>query len=63
MVVGGLIAIAFIPKIVYYYKDTSKIVAGTRQYNLWYPYSSILDKKDYNKREDLFYGYFDLHND
>jgi len=63
LAIAGLTLICFIPKIVYYLGDTSKIVAGTRQYNLWYPYSSILDKENFDKREGLFYGYFELHND
>lgn len=60
--VVGLMVIAFLPKLNYYFTDTSYIAYGTRQYNRWYPYSSIFDKKENYKREELYYGYFDLNN-
>lgn len=62
IVVTSLILLAFLPKLVYYYTDTSYITYGTRQYDRWYPYCSVFDKKENYKREELYYGYFELNN-
>jgi hypothetical protein len=51
-----LMVIAFIPKLNYYFLDTSNIVAGTRRYNGWFPYSSVFNKEENHKRERLYEG-------
>jgi len=50
---------AFLPKVMYYFKDKSNIVRGTRRYSIYYPYHSIFDKQENYKREELYYGMFD----
>jgi hypothetical protein len=60
--VMALIVIAFLPKLNYYFTDTSNIVLGTRQYDLWFPYNSVFFKEENYKREELYYGYFSLND-
>lgn len=50
--------IILVPKIQYYYRDTSMWAEGTRKYNLYYPYSSVLGKKEYIFRKDIHNGTF-----
>lgn len=56
--IAALIFITFLPKINYYFTDTSNIVLGTRQYDLWFPYTSVFFKEENYRREELFHGYF-----
>jgi hypothetical protein len=58
IVIGMLLIIAF-PKIQYYLIDTSKIVAGTHQYNLWIPYSTIFTEEEYDFRDPIYQAGFD----
>jgi hypothetical protein len=51
--------VAFLPKIIYYFKDKSDIVRGTKRYSIYYPYYSIFNKQEDYKREELYYGMFD----
>lgn len=60
LTVTCLLVIAFVPKIIYYFNDTSSIVRGTHRYNTYYPYDSVFDKEENQKREDLYYGLFNL---
>ncbi|SEA45597.1 EpsG family protein [Bizionia paragorgiae] len=54
-----LIVITFIPKTIYYFEDTSRIVNGTHRYNIWFPYSSIFTKEEYYYREIIFFERMD----
>jgi EpsG family len=60
ILVTSLMLIAFLPKLFYYFTDTSYITYGTKQYDRWYPYCSVFDKKENYKREALYYNYFEL---
>jgi len=53
-----IVSLAITPKILYYFEDTSDLVAGTHKYNLWYPYSSVFNEEDFRYRELLFYSNF-----
>ncbi|MBS1532643.1 MAG: EpsG family protein [Bacteroidetes bacterium] len=59
IVVVFFILAAFLPKVMYYVKDKSNIVRGTRRYSIYYPYYSVFDKQENYKREELYYGMFD----
>ncbi|OJZ13216.1 EpsG family protein [Sphingobacterium sp. 40-24] len=58
LVIVGVFLISFIPKYLYYFQDTSDLVANTHKYDLWYPYNSIFDKQENQIREQLFYRSF-----
>src|SRR5690606_5165170 len=45
-------------KINYYAADTSRFAPGTRKYNLYVPYYSIFNKKEYSFREAIFFDAF-----
>lgn len=38
-----------------YFEDTSDIVANSRWYHHWYPYTTIFNKQEYPKREKLIF--------
>ncbi|HWD87883.1 MAG TPA: EpsG family protein [Mucilaginibacter sp.] len=59
MVVVFFMCAAFLPKIMYYFKDKSNIVRGTKRYSIYYPYYSVFNKQEDYKREELYYGMFD----
>jgi hypothetical protein len=54
-----LLFVIAIPKIQYYFIDTSKIAKGTHQYNLWVPYSSIFTEEEYDFRDPIYQAGFD----
>jgi len=58
IVIIMLFVIAF-PKIQYYLIDTSNVVEGTHQYNLWIPYSSIFTEEEYDFRDPIYQAGFD----
>jgi hypothetical protein len=58
IIITVVIAIAFVPKLLYYFSDTSYIVQGTRRYDIWYPYYSVFNKQENYKRESLYEGLF-----
>ncbi|MDR3011469.1 MAG: EpsG family protein [Sphingobacterium sp.] len=43
-----------LPKIIYYMGDTSKYYPNSIKLNLWYPYSSVLEKEEYPARQIIF---------
>ncbi|PXY44057.1 EpsG family protein [Flavobacterium hydrophilum] len=47
-----------VPKVLYYNYDTSMWSKGTKKYNLYYPYSSIIDKEEYFFRKEIHDGTF-----
>ncbi|WET70814.1 EpsG family protein [Sphingobacterium sp.] len=53
-----IVVIAFFPKYLYYFRDTSDLVPDTHNYNRWFPYCSIFDKQENKERELLFYRSF-----
>lgn len=55
MLITVIFILALVPKCLYYFKDTSDLVPDTHNYNRWFPYTSIFDKKEYKKREQLYY--------
>lgn len=57
-IISFVIALAFVPKLMYYFSDTSSIVYGTHRYDMWYPYHTIFDKEENYKREALYEGLF-----
>jgi hypothetical protein len=58
LLITFVIALAFVPKLLYYFSDTSSIVQGTYRYDIWYPYHTVLDKEENYKREALYEGLF-----
>lgn len=57
--VRNLFAMSFtflilLPKIIYYMGDTSKYYPNSIKLNLWYPYSSVLEKEEYPARQIIF---------
>lgn len=49
-----LLIVPFSFRTYYYSRDTSNLVAGTRQVDLWYPYSSVFSKEEYPFREQIY---------
>ncbi|WP_312364460.1 EpsG family protein [Sphingobacterium sp.] len=56
--VSAIFILVFMPKLMFYFKDTSELVAGTHTYNLWFPYASTFDKEENETRRLLFYRSF-----
>lgn len=50
----SLLFILFIPKLLYYSSDTSRFYPETTKYNLYYPYSSVFTKEEYDFRRIIF---------
>jgi hypothetical protein len=50
-----LLFVVFVtPDFVSYFRDTSKLVKGTKYYNRWYPYYSVFKPQEYPLREKLW---------
>jgi hypothetical protein len=53
----SIILLSFGPlyyKYQYYATDTSRYYKNTTKFNLWYPYSNVFDKREYNYRKIIF---------
>jgi len=58
LVIIAVFIISFLPKYLYYFKDTSNLVADTHNYNRWFPYTTVFNKEENEKRRMLFYRSF-----
>ncbi|MCD2421387.1 EpsG family protein [Niabella pedocola] len=59
ILITGIFILVFLPKYLYYFRNTSHLVPNTYNYERWYPYTTVFDKQENETRKLLFYRSFD----